>query len=142
MTEEIRLDKNKKHNIEVVVDRLVIKEDMARRLTDSVEIASNLSGGLVVVPDDMDVEDFTAVQHPADAEDADTITTHFEYHCMEDNLLKLDMLGHDDPTMIRMLQDLTGVDPQKIPLDDRDTMTALTRLTCQALQDQPKKRRK
>ena len=83
-------------------------------------------GGLVVVPDDMDVEDFTAVQHPADAEDVDTITTHFEYHCMEDNLLKLDMLGHDDPTMIRMLQDLTGVDPQKIPLDDPDTMSIFT----------------
>ena len=75
-------------------------------------------GGLVVVPDDMDVEDFTAVQHPADAEDVDTITTHFEYHCMEDNLLKLDMLGHDDPTMIRMLEDMTGVDAKKIPLDD------------------------
>ena len=75
-------------------------------------------GGLVVVPDDLDVEDFTAVQHPADAEDADTITTHFEYHCMEDNLLKLDMLGHDDPTMIRMLEDLTGVNAREIPLDD------------------------
>lgn len=83
-------------------------------------------GGLVVVPDDMDVEDFTAVQHPADAEDVDTITTHFEYHCMEDNLLKLDMLGHDDPTMIRMLEDLTGVDARKIPLDDPDTMSIFT----------------
>ena len=80
-------------------------------------------GGLVVVPDDMDVEDFTAVQHPADAEDADTITTPFEYHCMEDNLLKLDMLGHDDPTMIRMLEDLTGVNARQIPLDDPDTMS-------------------
>ena len=80
-------------------------------------------GGLVVVPDDMDVEDFTAVQHPADAEDADTITTHFEYHCMEDNLLKLDMLGHDDPTMIRMLEDLTGVNARQIPLDDPDTVS-------------------
>ena len=83
-------------------------------------------GGLVVVPDDMDVEDFTAVQHPADAEDADTITTHFEYHCMEDNLLKLDMLGHDDPTMIRMLEDLTGVNARAIPLDDPDTMSIFT----------------
>ena len=83
-------------------------------------------GGLVVVPDDLDVEDFTAVQHPADAEDADTITTHFEYHCMEDNLLKLDMLGHDDPTMIKMLQDLTGVDPKTIPLDDPETMSIFT----------------
>ena len=83
-------------------------------------------GGLVVVPDDMDVEDFTAVQHPADATDSDTVTTHFEYHCMEDNLLKLDMLGHDDPTMIRMLEDLTGVDARKIPLDDPDTMSIFT----------------
>ena len=80
-------------------------------------------GGLVVVPDDMDMEDFCPVQHPADADDSDTITTHFEYHSMEANLLKLDMLGHDDPTMIRMLQDLTGVDPQKIPLDDPETMS-------------------
>ena len=83
-------------------------------------------GGLVVVPDDMDVEDFTAVQHPADAEDAETVTTHFEYHCMEDNLLKLDMLGHDDPSMIRMLEDLTGVNARAIPLDDPDTMSIFT----------------
>ena len=83
-------------------------------------------GGLVVVPDDMDVEDFTAVQHPADDPDSDTVTTHFEYHCMEDNLLKLDMLGHDDPTMIKMLDDLTGVNARAIPLDDPDTMSIFT----------------
>ena len=83
-------------------------------------------GGLVVVPDDMDVEDFTAVQHPADDAGSDTITTHFEYHCMEDNLLKLDMLGHDDPTMIKMLEDLTGVNARAIPLDDPDTMSIFT----------------
>ena len=83
-------------------------------------------GGLVVVPDDMDVEDFTAVQHPADDPDSDTVTTHFEYHCMEDNLLKLDMLGHDDPTMIKMLEDLTGVNARTIPLDDPDTMSIFT----------------
>ena len=83
-------------------------------------------GGLVVVPDDMDVEDFTAVQHPADDPDSDTVTTHFEYHCMEDNLLKLDMLGHDDPTMIRRLEDLTGVNARAIPLDDPDTMSIFT----------------
>ncbi len=83
-------------------------------------------GGLVVVPDDKDVEDFCPVQHPADDDGSDTITTHFEYHSMEDNLLKLDMLGHDDPTMVRMMQDLTDVDPQQIPLDDPDTMSIFT----------------
>ena len=83
-------------------------------------------GGLVVVPDDLDIEDFTAVQHPADDAEADTVTTHFEYHCMEDNLLKLDMLGHDDPSMIRMMEDLTGVNAREIPLDDPDTMSIFT----------------
>ena len=83
-------------------------------------------GGLVVVPDDLEIEDFCPVQHPADAEDSDTITTNFEYHCMEDNLLKLDMLGHDDPTMIRMLEDLTGMNARTIPLDDPDTMSIFT----------------
>ena len=83
-------------------------------------------GGLVVVPDDMEMEDFCPVQHPADDADSDIITTHFEYHSMEANLLKLDMLGHDDPTMVRMMQDLTGVDPHTIPLDDPDTMSIFT----------------
>ena len=78
-------------------------------------------GGLVIVPQDMDVTDFCPVQHPADDPNSDIITTHFEYHCMEDNLLKLDELGHDDPTMIRMLEDMTGIDAKKIPLDDPET---------------------
>ena len=63
-------------------------------------------GGLVVVPDDMDIEDFCPVQHPADDKDSEWVTSHFEYHSMEANILKLDMLGHDDPTMIRMMEDL------------------------------------
>ena len=78
-------------------------------------------GGLVVIPQNMDVTDFCPVQHPADDPESGIITTHFEYHCMEDNLLKLDELGHDDPTMIRMLEDLTGVNARKIPLDDPET---------------------
>ena len=78
-------------------------------------------GGLVVIPADKEIYDFCPVQHPADDPNTDIITTHFEYHCMEDNLLKLDMLGHDDPTMIRMLEDMTGVDAKKIPLDDPET---------------------
>jgi DNA polymerase-3 subunit alpha (Gram-positive type) len=80
-------------------------------------------GGLVVIPQENEIWDFCPVQHPADSPDSDWITTHFEYHSMEENLLKLDMLGHDDPTMIRMLEDLTGVDAKTIPLDDKDTMS-------------------
>ncbi len=84
-------------------------------------------GGLVVIPAENEIWDFCPVQHPADSTDSDAwITTHFEYHSMEENLLKLDMLGHDDPTMIRMLEDLTGVDAKTIPLDDKDTMSIFT----------------
>jgi DNA polymerase-3 subunit alpha (Gram-positive type) len=79
-------------------------------------------GGLVVIPQDMEITDFCPAQHPADDRESGIITTHFEYHCMEDNLLKLDELGHDDPTMIKMLEDLTGVNAQKITLDDPETM--------------------
>ena len=79
-------------------------------------------GGLVIIPQDMDVTDFCPVQHPADDPESGIITTHFEYHSMEANLLKLDELGHDDPTMIKMLEDLTGVNARQIPLDDSDTM--------------------
>ena len=83
-------------------------------------------GGLVVIPQDMDVTDFCPVQHPADDPNSDIITTHFEYHCMEANLLKLDELGHDDPTMIRMMEDMTGVDAKKISLSDPETMSIYT----------------
>ena len=83
-------------------------------------------GGLVVIPQENEIWDFCPVQHPADAEDSDQITTHFEYHSMEENLLKLDMLGHDDPTMIRMMEDMTGVDAKTIPLDDKNTMSIFT----------------
>ena len=83
-------------------------------------------GGLVVIPQENEIWDFCPVQHPADDPNSDQITTHFEYHSMEENLLKLDMLGHDDPTMIRMMEDLTGVDAKTIPLDDKDTMSIFT----------------
>ena len=83
-------------------------------------------GGMVVIPQDKEIYDFCPAQHPADDKDSDIITTHFEYHSMESNLLKLDMLGHDDPSMIRMLEDLTGVNAQKIPLDDPKTMSLFT----------------
>ena len=83
-------------------------------------------GGLVVIPQENEIWDFCPVQHPADDPHSDQITTHFEYHSMEENLLKLDMLGHDDPTMIRMMEDMTGVNAQTIPLDDKDTMSIFT----------------
>lgn len=83
-------------------------------------------GGMVVIPQDKEIYDFCPAQHPADDKESDIITTHFEYHSMESNLLKLDMLGHDDPSMIRMLEDLTGVNAQRIPLDDPDTMSLFT----------------
>ena len=83
-------------------------------------------GGLVVIPQENEIWDFCPVQHPADDPKSDQITTHFEYHSMEENLLKLDMLGHDDPTMIRMMEDMTGVDAKTIPLDDKATMSIFT----------------
>ena len=83
-------------------------------------------GGIIVVPYEREICEFTPVQHPADDPNSDIITTHFDYHSIDKNLLKLDMLGHDDPTVIRMLQDLTGVDPQTIPLDDKKTMSLFT----------------
>lgn len=80
-------------------------------------------GGIIVVPDDKEIFDFTPIQYPADDRNSEWRTTHFDFHSIHDNLLKLDILGHDDPTVIRMLQDLSGIDPKTIPTDDPDVMT-------------------
>ncbi len=80
-------------------------------------------GGIVIVPEDYEIFDFCPVQHPADKNDAGSVTTHFDFHALDDKLVKLDILGHDDPTVLRMLHDITGLDPRSIPLDDPETMS-------------------
>jgi DNA polymerase-3 subunit alpha (Gram-positive type) len=83
-------------------------------------------GGVMIVPKDKDIHDFTPVQYPANNEKASTITTHFDYHSISGRILKLDLLGHDTPSIIRMLEDLTGVDKETIPTDDQATMSTFT----------------
>ncbi len=83
-------------------------------------------GGIMVVPDDKDIYDFCPVQRPADDVNSEVVTTHFDYESISGRLLKLDILGHDDPTMLKMLKDFTGVDPVKIPLDEAKTMSLFT----------------
>ena len=80
-------------------------------------------GGIIVLPIGWDIEEFTPVQHPANDMTSDIITTHFDYHSIDSNILKLDILGHDDPTMIRMLEDLTGINAREIPLDSKEVMS-------------------
>jgi DNA polymerase-3 subunit alpha (Gram-positive type) len=104
------------------VNRLVSKLAGARRTT------GQHPGGMVVIPPDKSVFDFTPIQYPANDARSGTITTHFEYHALEDSLVKLDILGHDDPTMLRFLQDLTGVKVTEIPLDDEKTMSIFSSL--------------
>ena len=106
-----------KHKRNSEIDRIVMGCVGVRRST------GQHPGGIVVLPLGQDINSFTPVQHPANDMTTDTITTHFDYHSIDHNLLKLDILGHDDPTMIRMLQDLTGRDPLTIPLDGRDVMS-------------------
>lgn len=92
-------------------------------------------GGIMVVPRDMDIHHFTPIQYPADDKNSNTITTHFDYHSISSRLVKLDILGHDDPTVIKMLEDLTGVNAKTIPFDDQATMSLFH--STQALQLTP-----
>lgn len=97
----------------VEVDRLTSKVAGVKKTT------GKHAGGVIVVPKEMEIYDITPVQYPADGKTGkDWKTTHFDFHAIHDNLLKLDLLGHDDPTIIRMLQDLSGIAPKEIPLDD------------------------
>lgn len=98
------------------VDRLSSESEGIKRTT------GQHPGGIIVIPDSMDVFDFTPIQYPADDTTSEWRTTHFDFHSIDENVLKLDILGHVDPTMIRMLEDLTGVDPKTIQIDDKDTM--------------------
>jgi len=79
-------------------------------------------GGVMIVPHNKEIYDFTPIQRPADDAESDIITTHFDYHSISGRILKLDILGHDDPTVIRMLQDITGIDPKSIPIGEKRTM--------------------
>ena len=92
-------------------------------------------GGLIIVPNDRTIYEFCPVQRPADDTSTDIITTHFDYHSIDQNLLKFDMLGHEDPTMIRALEDLTGVNAREIPLDDPETMSIFTSLKALHIDD-------
>ena len=96
---------------------------LARGCTGVRRTTGQHPGGIIVLPRGEDIDSFTPIQHPADDMKSDIITTHFDYHSIDHNLLKLDILGHDDPTMIRMLQDLTGTDPKEVALDDPEVMS-------------------
>ena len=96
---------------------------VSRGMIDVKRTTGQHPGGIIVCPKTMDIHDFCPIQHPADKKDSDIITTHFDFHSIHDNLLKLDILGHDDPSTIRMLEDLTGVNAMEIPLDDKETMS-------------------
>ena len=94
------------------------KERLARGITGVKRTTGQHPAGMVVLPKDYEIYQFTPIQHPADDQTTDTITTHFDFNSMHDVLVKLDVLGHDDPTMLRKLQDLTGIAPQAVPLND------------------------
>ena len=96
---------------------------VARGCTGVLRTTGQHPGGVIVLPHGEEIDTFTPIQHPADKMDDPTVTTHFDFHSIDHNLLKLDNLGHQDPEMIKFLQDITGVDPREIPLDDKKVMT-------------------
>ncbi len=103
----------------------ITKDEMERLVSNCAGVKKTTGqhpGGIVIVPEENDIMEFTPIQYPADRSEGKTVTTHFDFHAMDDRLVKLDILGHDDPTALRMLQDITGLDPRSISLDDPDTM--------------------
>lgn len=105
------------------VYRQAEEDRLAKGATGVKRTTGQHPAGIIVVPDYMDIYDFTPIQYPADDQDAAWQTTHFDFHSIHDNILKIDILGHDDPTMIRMLQDLSGINPKTIPMDDPGVMS-------------------
>lgn len=106
----------------IVTKRRCEMERLALGCTGVRRTTGQHPGGMIVLPRHEEIYSFTPIQHPANDVTSDIITSHFEYHSIDHNLLKLDILGHDDPTMIRRLEDLTGLDATKIRLDDKDVM--------------------
>lgn len=104
------------------------KERLAKGITGVKRTTGQHPAGMVVLPKNYEIYQFTAIQHPADDVDSETITTHYDFTSMHDVLVKLDILGHDDPTMLRNLQDLTGIKPQAVPLDDYEIFTNIISL--------------
>lgn len=116
-----------------LAEKKIIKREaeinrLVRGLTGVKRTTGQHPGGIMVVPRSCDIHDFTPIQHPADDSSSEIITTHFDYHSIHDNIVKLDILGHDDPTAIRMLEELTGINARSIPLDDPDTMAIFSGL--------------
>lgn len=104
-------------------------ERLSKGLTGVKRTTGQHPGGIMVVPKDNDIFNFTPIQHPADDKSVNVITTHFDYHSISGRLLKLDILGHDDPTMLKMLKDLTGLNPQEIPLNDSKVLSLFNEVT-------------
>lgn len=123
------LEESGKQVTSAEIDRLVAGCTGIKRTT------GQHPGGIMVVPEDKEIYDFCPIQRPADDTKSSITTTHFDYHSISGRLLKLDILGHDDPTVIRMLEDLTGIDATSIPLDDKETMSIFTSTKALKLED-------
>ncbi len=116
-------------NYEEITEKNINKtsvEWLARKIEGAKRTTGQHPGGLIVIPDDMSVYDFTPINYPGDDFEADWKTTHFDFHSIHDNLLKLDFLGHLDPSSVRMLQTLTNVDPATIPMNDKEVISLFT----------------